>query len=55
MLGYYPTNEKRDDRFRRIEVRVNKPGLQVRARKGYVSPGKSELGRTPPREGGGIG
>ena len=42
MLGYYPTNERRDNRFRRIEVRMNKPGLQVRARKGYVSPGKSE-------------
>ena len=42
MLGYYPTNEKRDNRFRRIEVRLNKPGLQVRARKGYVSPGKNE-------------
>ena len=34
MLGYYPTNERRDNRFRRIEVRMNKPGLQVRARKG---------------------
>jgi VWFA-related protein len=44
MLGYYPTNEKRDNRFRRIEVRVNKPGVLVRARKGYVSPGK---GQTP--------
>jgi VWFA-related protein len=42
MLGYYPTNEKRDNRFRRIEVRLNKPGLQVRARKGYVSPAKND-------------
>jgi hypothetical protein len=42
MLGYYPTNEKRNDGFRRIEVRVNKPGFQVRARKGYVSPRKGE-------------
>ena len=45
LLGYYPANQRRDDGFRRIEVRVNRPGLQVRARKGYVSPGKSE---TPP-------
>jgi VWFA-related protein len=46
MLGYYPTNEKRDDRFRQIEVRVNKPGLQVRARKGYVSPRQGETRAT---------
>ena len=43
MLGYYPANQKRDDGFRRIEVRVNKPGLQVRARKGYVSPRNAAL------------
>jgi VWFA-related protein len=54
MLGYYPTNEKRDNRFRRIEVRLNKPGLQVRARKGYVSPGKSETARRPAKAEGSI-
>ena len=36
MLGITPPNQKRDDGFRRIEVRVNRPGLRVRARKGYV-------------------
>jgi VWFA-related protein len=38
VLGYYPANERRDGRFRRIEVRVNKPGLSVKARRGYVAP-----------------
>jgi hypothetical protein len=38
MLGYYSTNERRDGRFRKIEVRVkNHPGAVVRARKGYAA------------------
>ena len=43
VLGYYPTNDKRDGRFRTIQVRSTKPGLTIRARKGYVAPkGKPE-------------
>jgi hypothetical protein len=43
VLGYYPTNDRRDGRFRKIEVHVRRPGLQVRSRKGYQAP----RGRAP--------
>ena len=38
ILGYYPTNDKRDGKYRRIDVRVRKAGLKVTARRGYVVP-----------------
>jgi hypothetical protein len=37
VLGYYPTNETWDGRFHRVEVKVNRPGLEVRHRKGYFA------------------
>ena len=38
VLGYYPTNDKRDGRVRSVQVRVLKPGLRVRTRRGYTAP-----------------
>jgi Ca-activated chloride channel family protein len=35
LLGYYPTNQQKDDRSRKISVRVTRPGLLVRARPAY--------------------
>ncbi|MGE5357669.1 MAG: VWA domain-containing protein [Bacteroidales bacterium] len=41
VLGFYSTNERRDGRYRKLEVKVTRPGLQVRARKGYAAPSGS--------------
>ena len=39
LIGYNPTDQRRDGRFRKIQVKlVGKKGLQVRARKGYYAP-----------------
>jgi hypothetical protein len=38
VLAYYPTPAKRDGKFHRISVRTSRPGLRVRARRGYVAP-----------------
>ena len=38
VIGYYSNDNRRDGRFRNVDVRVRRPGLQVRARKGYFAP-----------------
>jgi VWFA-related protein len=53
LLGYYSSNDRRDGRYRKIEVKVRQPGLTVRARKGYVAArGRADTdkgdGRTAP-------
>ncbi len=41
-LGYYPDNKRWDGKFRVIKVRVNRPGLQVRHRRGYYATDAAE-------------
>jgi len=38
VLGYYPTNNKRDGSFRKIRVEITRPGLKILARRGYYAP-----------------
>jgi VWFA-related protein len=37
-IGFTSEYEKRDGRFVAVDVKVKRPGLQVRARRGYVAP-----------------
>jgi VWFA-related protein len=51
MLGYQSTDERRDGRYRKLEVKVRRPGLTVRARKGYTAPRGSGRIEPPTWEG----
>jgi VWFA-related protein len=39
LLGYTPTNQKRDGTFRKISIKTTKEDLKLQARKGYYAPG----------------
>ena len=49
VLGFSSSNDKRDGMHRSLRVRVTRPGLQVRAREGYVAPLKNERLPEPSR------
>ena len=38
VVGYYPTNMKRDGSFRKLKVEIKRPDLKILARRGYYSP-----------------
>jgi hypothetical protein len=53
LLGYNSTQTKSDGKFHEIKVRVKRPGVQVRARKGYWALNAEETARAlaPPKPG----
>jgi VWFA-related protein len=51
LLGYYPSNSKMDGTFRKIDVKVKRPGVKLRARRGYLAPTgreRAELAKATP-------
>jgi VWFA-related protein len=49
LIGFNSGVDKRDGRYVRLEVRVKRPGLQVRSTEGYVQPrGRPQTLRRPP-------
>jgi VWFA-related protein len=43
LLGYYSTNTKFDGGYRRLEVKVRKPDVRIKARRGYFAPTQAEI------------
>jgi VWFA-related protein len=37
-IGYYSTNTSHDGKFRKVQIKLKKPGLVARTRKGYYAP-----------------
>jgi VWFA-related protein len=42
MLGYYPSNKKWGGKFRQIKLQVDRPGVQLRYRRGYFAVNPSD-------------
>ena len=38
VLGFHPSNPARDGRFRKLQIRVNRPGTKLEYRPGYYAP-----------------
>jgi VWFA-related protein len=52
ILGFVSTDDRRDGRYRRLEVRARRPGLTIRARDGYIAPSRSQPRTEAPRSAG---
>ncbi len=50
LLGYVSQNTRRDGKYRRIEVKVARPDVDVRARRGYYAPASEGVQTPPPGE-----
>jgi VWFA-related protein len=55
LLGYYSTNTRLDGRYRKLTVRVKRPGVDVRARPGYLAPTEEEAAAARDAAAGGPG
>jgi hypothetical protein len=44
-IGFQATTDSNDKSLRKVEVRVNRPGVQVHTRNGYYPPGKTPAAR----------
>ena len=47
LLGYYSANTKFDGGYRKIEVKLKKPGIKLKARRGYFAPTEEEIDGGP--------
>ena len=55
LLGYYSTNTALDGRYRKLTVRVKRPGIQVRARRGYRAASAADVSTRALAPGAGAG
>lgn len=50
LIGYESTNGAPDGKFRKVDIRVNRPGVSVRSRGGYWAPRADEVVARPTAE-----
>ncbi len=48
LLGYYSTNTKIDGSYHRIQVKMKRPGVAVKARRGYFAPSETSVAAAKP-------